>query len=116
MYARMQLAYEAFKNAQGIAPDCIEAWIGQAVVAETIGDKEAMDLFRHSTELGYHVSSARLSLTVSLFLCMSMIVFVLIMINLTTNFLINFSIVSLCHGCSCRRKEVLVMDTGCANL
>ena len=52
----LQLAHEAFKNAQDIAPDCVEAWIGQAIIAETIGDKDAMDLFRHSTTLGYHVS------------------------------------------------------------
>ena len=26
------------------------------MIAERIGDSEAMDLFRHSTELGYHVS------------------------------------------------------------
>ena len=51
-----QLAHEAFKNAQSLAPDCVEAWIGQAIIAESIGDSEAMDLFRHSTELGYHVS------------------------------------------------------------
>ena len=39
-----------------LAPDCVEAWIGQAMIAESIGDSEAMDLFRHSIELGYHVS------------------------------------------------------------
>ena len=43
-------------NAQSADPDQIEAWVGQALVAESIGSPEAMDLFRHSTQLGYHVS------------------------------------------------------------
>ncbi len=43
-------------NAQSADPDQMEAWVGQALVAESIGSPEAMDLFRHSTQLGYHVS------------------------------------------------------------
>ena len=51
-----QLAHQAFSNAQSACPDQTEAWVGQALVAESIGDSEAMDLFRHSTLLSYHVS------------------------------------------------------------
>jgi superkiller protein 3 len=51
----LQLAYEAFKKAQSLSPDYVEAWIGQAFIAERVGSSEAMDLFRHCTELEYHV-------------------------------------------------------------
>lgn len=33
----------------------MSCWIGQAVIAELVGHEDAMDLFRHTTELGNHV-------------------------------------------------------------
>ena len=51
-----QLAYEAFKKAQAYSPECVQAWTGHGLIAERIGNAESMDLFRHATELGYHVS------------------------------------------------------------
>lgn len=52
----MQLAHEALMSAQSADPDHVEAWVGQAMVAESIASPEAMDLFRHSSQLGYNVS------------------------------------------------------------
>ncbi len=52
----MQLAHEAFRNAQSLEPSYVQAWIGQALIAESIGHSESMELFRHTVELGYHVS------------------------------------------------------------
>nr|XP_032824456.1 tetratricopeptide repeat protein 37 isoform X2 [Petromyzon marinus] len=54
----MELAHEAFKVAQSLEPSYVASWIGQALIAETIGSDEAMDLFRHTTELGVHVEGA----------------------------------------------------------
>jgi len=51
----LQLAYEAFGRAQAYSPECVQAWTGQALIAERIGSDESMDLFRHATELDYHV-------------------------------------------------------------
>ena len=51
----VQLAYEAFKKAQAFSPESVQAWTGQALIAERIGSDETMDLFRHATELDYHV-------------------------------------------------------------
>jgi superkiller protein 3 len=48
---KKELAHEAFKNAQSANPDSVYAWIGQALIAESLGDIDAADLFRHSTEL-----------------------------------------------------------------
>ncbi|XP_039257339.2 tetratricopeptide repeat protein 37-like isoform X1 [Styela clava] len=45
-------AHEAFKVAQSLEPSFVNSWVGQALIAETIGSNETMDLFRHSTELG----------------------------------------------------------------
>ena len=50
-----QLAHEAFKVAQSQEPEYMASWIGQALIAEVVGHEEAMDLFRHTTELGIHV-------------------------------------------------------------
>ena len=55
-----QLAHQAFRNAQSLEPGFVQAWIGQALVAESIGHSDSMDLFRHSTELAYHVSRGEL--------------------------------------------------------
>uniref|UniRef100_A0AAG5CT63 Tetratricopeptide repeat protein 37 n=1 Tax=Anopheles atroparvus TaxID=41427 RepID=A0AAG5CT63_ANOAO len=53
------LANKAFSRAQQCDTTFRNAWIGQAMIAETIGQgEEAMDLFRHCTQLGYHRESA----------------------------------------------------------
>ncbi|XP_052840355.1 tetratricopeptide repeat protein 37 [Drosophila gunungcola] len=54
-----RLANEAFKRAQQSSPVYANAWIGQAILAETIGDREeAFDLFRHCQQFDYHPESA----------------------------------------------------------
>lgn len=53
----IQLAHEAFKVAQSQDPDYVAGWVGQALIAELVGHEEAMDLFRHTTELGIHLES-----------------------------------------------------------
>ena len=55
-----QLAHKAFSQAQAADPGYVQAWVGQALVAETIGNAEAMDLFRHACDLQYHVREAYL--------------------------------------------------------
>lgn len=67
----LKLANQAFAEAQRAAPDYVNSWIGQvaflfsfqvpiaiqtlqALLAEKADPKEAMDLFRHSTQLGVH--------------------------------------------------------------
>eukprot|EP00794_Sanderia_malayensis_P009656 gene9656-10644_t len=50
-------AHKAFKKAQDADPSYTAAWIGQASIAELIADVDAMDLFRHSSELGSHTES-----------------------------------------------------------
>lgn len=54
----IQLAHEAFKKAQSLDPNYVSCWIGQAMIAETVGDDDAMDLFRHTTELSPHVEGS----------------------------------------------------------
>ncbi|XP_045477416.1 tetratricopeptide repeat protein 37 [Harmonia axyridis] len=53
------LANQAFGQAQRSDPNYIQSWIGQGILAEVLdqGD-EAMDLFRHSTDLGFHPQGA----------------------------------------------------------
>ncbi|XP_034950354.1 tetratricopeptide repeat protein 37 [Chelonus insularis] len=51
-------ANEAFSRAQRFDPDYQNSWIGQALIAESVQNKEAMDLFRHATQLGYHPQAA----------------------------------------------------------
>lgn len=59
MHSDIKLANKCFNNSQQIDAERLEAWIGQALIAETIDDKEeAMDLFRHCTQLGFHSESA----------------------------------------------------------
>ncbi|XP_033634939.1 tetratricopeptide repeat protein 37-like [Asterias rubens] len=53
-----ELAHQAFKIAQSLEPSYVQCWIGQALVAETIVREEAMDLFRHTTELATHSEGA----------------------------------------------------------
>ena len=56
---RLDLANKAFKEAQNQDPTYIQAWIGQALLAETAGvDNEAIDLFRHCNFLGNALESA----------------------------------------------------------
>ncbi|XP_076800929.1 superkiller complex protein 3-like [Clavelina lepadiformis] len=52
--SQIELAHKAFKTAQSLDPSYVNSWVGQALIAESIGSEEAMDLFRHSTELGLH--------------------------------------------------------------
>jgi len=52
----LQLAHEALKVAQSLEPSYVSSWIGQAIIAELVGHEDAMDLFRHTTELSVHVS------------------------------------------------------------
>ncbi|XP_034475811.1 tetratricopeptide repeat protein 37 [Drosophila innubila] len=55
----VRLANEAFKRAQQSSPIYPNAWIGQAMVAETIADQEeAFDLFRHCQQFEYHPEAA----------------------------------------------------------
>ncbi|XP_044163899.1 tetratricopeptide repeat protein 37-like [Acropora millepora] len=53
-HGKIELAHEAFKNSQALDPSYGAAWTGQATIAEIIASEEAMDLFRHTTELGSH--------------------------------------------------------------
>ncbi|XP_050089380.1 tetratricopeptide repeat protein 37 [Anopheles aquasalis] len=53
------MANKAFSRAQQCDPTFQNAWIGQAIIAECAGHPdEAMDLFRHCTQLGYHPESS----------------------------------------------------------
>nr|XP_058948066.1 tetratricopeptide repeat protein 37-like [Pocillopora verrucosa] len=69
-HGKIELAHEAFKNSQALDPSYTAAWIGQATIAEIIGNEEAMDLFRHTTELGSHVEG---SIGYSHWVCSSLI-------------------------------------------
>nr|XP_014340513.1 PREDICTED: tetratricopeptide repeat protein 37 isoform X1 [Latimeria chalumnae]XP_014340514.1 PREDICTED: tetratricopeptide repeat protein 37 isoform X1 [Latimeria chalumnae]XP_014340515.1 PREDICTED: tetratricopeptide repeat protein 37 isoform X1 [Latimeria chalumnae] len=55
----VELAHEAFKVAQSLEPSYVMCWIGQALIAEAVGSYEAMDLFRHTTELSMHTEGAK---------------------------------------------------------
>ncbi|XP_053442391.1 SKI3 subunit of superkiller complex protein [Nycticebus coucang] len=54
----IELAHEAFKMAQSLDPSYLMCWIGQALIAETVGSYDTMDLFRHTTELSMHTEGA----------------------------------------------------------
>lgn len=56
----IKLANEAFLRAQHADPSYLCGWMGQAMVGELIGvdELEVMDLFRHCTQLDFHVESA----------------------------------------------------------
>lgn len=59
MQGDIKLANKAFSRAQQSGTNFMNAWIGQGIIAEMIGDKdEAMDLFRHCTQLGFHHESS----------------------------------------------------------
>ncbi|KAG9487998.1 hypothetical protein GDO78_007677 [Eleutherodactylus coqui] len=49
----------SFKVAQSLDPSYVRCWIGQALIAETVGSYETMDLFRHTTELSMHTEGAK---------------------------------------------------------
>ncbi|XP_051875382.1 tetratricopeptide repeat protein 37 [Pristis pectinata] len=55
----IELAHEAFKVAQSLEPSYVMCWIGQALIAESVGSYETMDLFRHTTELGVNTEGAK---------------------------------------------------------
>ncbi|XP_072215767.1 superkiller complex protein 3 [Excalfactoria chinensis] len=55
----IEQAHEAFKVAQSLEPSYLMCWIGQALVAEAVGSYDAMDLFRHTTELSMHTEGAK---------------------------------------------------------
>lgn len=53
------LANKAFSRAQQSDTTFLNAWIGQGIIAELVVDRdEAMDLFRHCTQLGFHRESS----------------------------------------------------------
>lgn len=55
----IKLANKAFGRAQQSDTTFLNAWIGQGIIAEVIGERdEAMDLFRHCTQLGFHPESS----------------------------------------------------------
>lgn len=56
-HGKTQLAHEAFSQAQSLDPSYITCWVGQALVAESIGHSEMFDLFRHTTLLGIQLES-----------------------------------------------------------
>lgn len=55
----IEQAHEAFKVAQSLEPSYLLCWIGQALIAETVGSYDTMDLFRHATELSMHTEGAK---------------------------------------------------------
>ncbi|XP_055387036.1 tetratricopeptide repeat protein 37 [Condylostylus longicornis] len=55
----ISLSNKYFKRSQESNPIYINGWLGQAIIAELIGEEEeAIDLFRHCTELDFHIESA----------------------------------------------------------
>ncbi|KAJ8414949.1 hypothetical protein AAFF_G00024720 [Aldrovandia affinis] len=55
----IELSHEAFKIAQSLEPLYVNCWIGQALIAEMVGSEDAMDLFRHTTELSTHTEGVK---------------------------------------------------------
>ncbi|GJQ65964.1 hypothetical protein Trydic_g4060 [Trypoxylus dichotomus] len=53
-----KLANKAFAQAQRYDPAYVNSWVGQAFIAEKLSPDDAMDLFRHSTQLSVHPQSA----------------------------------------------------------
>ncbi|XP_014670150.1 PREDICTED: tetratricopeptide repeat protein 37-like isoform X2 [Priapulus caudatus] len=58
IHENCELAHEAFKVAQALDPSYVYCWVGQAMIAECVGNEEAMDLFRHTTELCMNMEGA----------------------------------------------------------
>ncbi|XP_073716319.1 superkiller complex protein 3 [Misgurnus anguillicaudatus] len=55
----IEFSHEAFKIAQSLEPLYVNCWIGQAIIAETVGSYDTMDLFRHTTELSTHTEGVK---------------------------------------------------------
>uniref|UniRef100_A0A8C5M4M7 SKI3 subunit of superkiller complex n=2 Tax=Leptobrachium leishanense TaxID=445787 RepID=A0A8C5M4M7_9ANUR len=55
----IELSHQAFNVAQSLEPTYVRCWIGQALIAESVGSYETMDLFRHTTELCMHTEGAK---------------------------------------------------------
>ncbi|XP_051981305.1 tetratricopeptide repeat protein 37 [Xyrauchen texanus] len=55
----IELSHEVFKIAQSLEPHYVNCWIGQALIAETVGSYDTMDLFRHTTELSTHTEGVK---------------------------------------------------------
>lgn len=55
----IELSHKAFKIAQSLEPLYVNCWIGQALIAETVGSYDTMDLFRHTTELSTHTEGVK---------------------------------------------------------
>lgn len=55
LHGNKQLAHQAFAQAQAHDPSLARAWVGQALVAESMGDEVTDDLFRHTAELNFEV-------------------------------------------------------------
>uniref|UniRef100_A0A2P2I5I3 Tetratricopeptide repeat protein 37-like n=1 Tax=Hirondellea gigas TaxID=1518452 RepID=A0A2P2I5I3_9CRUS len=53
----VQLAHQAFCQAQAIDPRFVTCWTGQALVAESVQHYDAADLFRHCCTIGVHPES-----------------------------------------------------------
>ncbi|KAA0197853.1 hypothetical protein HAZT_HAZT004654 [Hyalella azteca] len=53
----VQLAHQAFCQAQALDPRFVTCWTGQALVAESVQHYDAADLFRHCCTLGAHPES-----------------------------------------------------------
>ncbi|KAG8336235.1 Tetratricopeptide repeat protein 37 [Homalodisca vitripennis] len=54
----LKLANAAFSAAQRTDSEYCPSWVGQALIAERVQNEETMDLFRHTTQLGYHPESS----------------------------------------------------------
>ncbi|CAH1994676.1 unnamed protein product [Acanthoscelides obtectus] len=54
----IKLANKAFAQGQRSDPSHVQSWIGQALIAESLGHEEAMDLFRHCTQIAHHQQSS----------------------------------------------------------
>lgn len=54
---KIQLAHQAFSQAQALDPKFVNCWTGQALVAESVQHYDAADLFRHCCTLGVHPES-----------------------------------------------------------
>ncbi|RXN21205.1 tetratricopeptide repeat 37 [Labeo rohita] len=46
-------------NIESLEPLYVNCWIGQALIAETVGSYDTMDLFRHTTELSTHTEGVK---------------------------------------------------------
>jgi superkiller protein 3 len=59
LQSQIQLANKAFGRSQQSDTNFVEAWVGQALIAEQIGQNdESVDLFRHCTQLDFHIESS----------------------------------------------------------